>query len=276
MIAQNQSSIAETLKRITAMLRPVAAEEAAQQSRLLLCHVLGFSDASTLVKNMLQLFPQDRTDALDQALARRLAGEPLQYILGEWDFMGLTFQVRPGVLIPRQDTETLCEHALELIRLNAYNSALDMCCGSGCIGISLAALCGISITLADISLECISLAEQNAKSHGLNAALVQSDLFDSIHGTFDLIVCNPPYIPAHDMPSLQREVRHEPALALCGGTDGLNIYRRLAAVYALHLNAGGALLMEVGINQAPDVIAIFGKGHTICDINGIERVVVVA
>ena len=188
-----------------------------------------------LLSRQSDIFPGEYEKMLEEMLARRLAGEPLQYILGEWELMGLPFRVDARALIPRQDTETLVEAALGLIKERGYRTVLDLCCGTGCIGISLAALSGAAVTLADISVDALA-----------------------------------------DMAALQREVRFEPALALYGGEDGLDFYRRIRTEYAAHLNQRGALLLEVGFGQAAAVCALFGENaYVLRDLCGVERVVAV-
>ena len=207
-----------------------------------------------LLSRQTDIFPGEYEKMLGEMLARRLAGEPLQYILGEWELMGLPFRVDARALIPRQDTETLVEAALGLIKERGYRTVLDLCCGTGCIGISLAALSGAAVTLADISADALALARENAEKNGVCARVTETNLFSNIKRSFDLIACNPPYLSDADMAALQREVRFEPALALYGGADGLDFYRRIRTEYAAHLNPGGALLLEVGFGQAAAVM----------------------
>ena len=226
--------------------------------------------------------PQSRLYQLEAMLDRRAAGEPVQYILGAADFMGLRFHVDESVLIPRQDTETLVEAALIDLRQRPGSPALlDLCCGSGCVGLSLASLAPHArVTLADISPQALEVARANEKALGVKAELKQGDLFAGLgRERFDVIAANPPYIPTGDLQALQREVRFEPTLALDGGADGLDFYRRIAGEAAGHMNPGGALFAEVGIGQAQSVLSLF-KAHlpcveagTIKDLNGIERVV---
>ena len=210
-------------------------------------------------------------ERIEGIVKRRAQGEPLQYILGKWEFMGLPFYTRPCALIPRQDTETLCEEALAI----GGKTLLDLCCGTGCIGVSLAKLGGFEVTFGDISRDCIDLARENAALNGVAGSFVLTDMFGNISGSYDMICVNPPYIPTSDLALLQAEVKREPALALDGGADGLDFYRRIARDYAAHLNPGGALLMEVGAGQAEDVAAMFPNARRIEDICGIERVVTV-
>lgn len=212
---------------------------------------------------------------LKRMTRRRLSGEPLQYILGEWEFMGLKLIMRPCALIPRQDTETVAEAALALAKERGFRTALDLCCGTGCIGISLAALGGLDVTMSDISGECVALARENAAKHGISAQFAEGDLFSALSGArFDLIVCNPPYIPSGDIESLQREVKNEPRRALDGGKDGLDFYRRISVQYQRHLNPGGALLLEIGFDQAEAVRGMFGGARVVKDLGGNDRCVI--
>ena len=240
-------------RELMAALAPAAGEEADIEARFLL-------DAS-------------RDEAwLRQAIKRRLTGEPLQYILGEWEFMGLPFLVGPAALIPRQDTETLCEAAMSWLKGRPGAKALDLCCGTGCIGVSLGKLGGAHVTFGDISPEALSLARQNAEKNGVDGVFYESDLFKAIPGIYDLIACNPPYLTAAEMAERQRELTFEPVLALFGGEDGLAFYRRLAAEWADHLAVGGLLLMEIGASQGQAVRELFSGAKIGKDICGHDRV----
>ncbi len=275
MTEQSCKTIREALRAAQAALAPVAGEEAAREARLFFCHALGW-DMARLLLHQNDVFSGQCEARVSAMLTRRLAGEPLQYILGEWELMGLPFAVDARALIPRQDTETLIETALGLIAARGYHTALDLCCGTGCIGISLAKLSGTAVTLADISPDALALARENAAKNGVAARFVETDLFSNIKECFDLIACNPPYLSAADMASLQREVRFEPALALYGGPDGLDFYRRIQREYVEHLIPGGTLLLEVGFGQAGAVCALFGENaYVLRDVNGVERVVAV-
>ena len=211
---------------------------------------------------------------IESIAKRRAQGEPLQYILGKWEFMGLPFYTRPCALIPRQDTETLCEEALSI----GGKTLLDLCCGTGCIGVSLAKLGGLEVTFADISPDCLGLARENAALNGVSGKFLLTDMFSDISGSFDLICINPPYIPAAELASLQAEVKREPRLALDGGADGLDFYRNLAGEWKNALTVGGKIFLEVGIGQADDVLRLlraqgFGDLEITKDLNGIPRVV---
>lgn len=269
-----QKTVFATLASLSEALLPIAKEEAAQQARLLLCHALRISN-SELISLYASPMPEARERTLRAYLARRLSGEPLQYILGEWEFMGLPFYVKSGALIPRQDTETLAEHALKLIKERKYKTALDLCCGTGCIGISLAKLSDVSVTLADISPLCLTLAQKNAERNGVFTKLSEGDLFSAVSERFDIIVTNPPYIQTDTLDTLQKEVQFEPRIALDGGEDGLMFYRRIRDTYKAYLAPNGALLMEVGEKQASDVCKLFDNAYTVKDLCKIDRVVVV-
>ena len=209
---------------------------------------------------------------LRQAVTRRLSGEPLQYILGEWEFMGLPFIVGPEALIPRQDTETLCEAALAWLKTRPGARVLDLCCGTGCIGVSLARLGGAKVTFADVSPQALALAKRNAAIHGVDGDFYESDLLADVPGVYDLIACNPPYLNADEMADRQRELTFEPSLALYGGADGLDFYRRLAAEWEKHVTPGGLLLMEIGASQGEAVKGLFPNARILKDIRGLDRV----
>ncbi len=226
--------------------------------------------------------PRPQLIRLESMLDRRAAGEPVQYILGVADFMGLKFRVDGSVLIPRQDTEALVEAALiDLRRRPGKPAVLDLCAGSGCIGLSLASLApNARVTLSDLSPEALGIARANQRELGVKAELRQGDLFDAVKGErFDVIASNPPYIPTSDLDALQREVRFEPRIALDGGADGLDFYRRIARSAPDHLAPGGAIFLEVGAGEAPAVLALLkaalpgAEVGTVRDLNGIERVV---
>jgi len=181
---------------------------------------------------------------------------PLQYILGEWDFMGFPIKCRKNVLIPRRDTEILVEDAAKYLTNNTNNNKtlLDLCTGTGCIGIALAEFFS-HITFADISADAIALAQENAELNEIShkATFVQSDLFDKINGRFDCITVNPPYIETDVLPTLSPEVQQEPTLALDGGEDGLDFYRKIIPVCKNFLAPNGSIFLEIGDEQGQDV-----------------------
>ena len=222
--------------------------------------------------------PEDLEHDFFASVDKRTEHVPLQYITGEQGFMGLTFNVNTNVLIPRQDTETLVEAALKIIR--PEYRVLDMCTGSGCIIISIKYnVPEVVATGSDISKQALLVAKDNAKKYGMNIDFITGNLFDNISGDFDVIVSNPPYIPTTDILTLMPEVRDfEPIGALDGGADGLEIYRQLIAGAKDHLREGGALLLEIGYDQAADVTSLMRENgfvavEVIKDLSGHDRVV---
>ena len=211
-------------------------------------------------------------------LEKRAERIPLQYITGEQDFMGLNFKVNPGVLIPRQDTETLVEEVLKAVTPGM--EVLDLCTGSGCIAVSLAKFVpGAKVQGVDISPEALKVSEENARRNGVNVHFFLSDMFGQVEGKFDVIVSNPPYIPTGEIQGLMPEVKDfEPHLALDGKEDGLWFYRILAGQGKKYLKPKGTLMVEIGCDQGKDVSRIF-KDNGYCDIKvikdlaGLDRVV---
>jgi release factor glutamine methyltransferase len=213
-------------------------------------------------------------------VTRRARREPLQYILGNQEFMGLEFEVSPSVLIPRCDTGILVEEAVK--RCPGAKRVLDIGVGSGCIAVALAdALSEAEVFGVEKSRAALALAAKNAKRIGIAVRLLEGSLFEPVQDlTFDLIVSNPPYIPSGDIAGLQPEVRDfEPVEALDGGPDGLYFYRAIIPTAPCYLNTDGWLIFEVGINQAPQVYKMFedagcyGELFVARDTGGIDRVV---
>lgn len=222
-------------------------------------------------------------NAVRGMLSRRLGGEPLQYILGEWEFCGLPFEVGEGVLIPRQDTETIVELVREYIGGSGSEcSAADLCAGSGCIGISLAKLCGCSVKSYELSEQAFAYLERNISLNGVDGLVtaVRADVLSEETAAgeeFDVIVTNPPYLTEKDMRELQTEVTHEPQMALFGGADGLDFYRGILPLWTKRLRAGGIIAAEIGMGQERDVMRIFSENGITPDCAkdacGIYRVV---
>ena len=197
--------------------------------------------------------PVDEMKEYESVLKKRAERVPLQYIPGEQEFMGLTFYVNSNVLIPRQDTETLVEEALNLAKPGMR--ILDMCTGSGCIIISiLKNKSDVKGMGCDISKQALIVAKENAKLNNVNVAFEYSDLFENIEGKFDMIVSNPPYIRSAEIPSLMPEVaQFEPLKALDGSEDGLEFYRRIIKESKNYLNADGYIIFEIGNDQGEAV-----------------------
>lgn len=264
-------------------------EESMLDARLLLEHVC-HTDRNDLLVHGERDVPEEDRNVYLKYIEKRKRHVPLQYITGEQEFMGLVFKVNEHVLIPRQDTEILVEEALRF--LHDGMDILDMCTGSGCILLSLLHYSnGCSGVGADISQEALAVAEKNAgnligekeskadSSNEIFIKWIQSDLFENMEGTYDMIVSNPPYIPTGTIPSLMEEVRdYEPLEALDGKEDGLFFYRRIAAEAYGFLRNGGYLFFEIGYDQAEDVRRIMeGNGYrdivVVKDFAGLDRVV---
>lgn len=210
----------------------------------------------------------------------RLTGRPLWYVIGDTDFCGYTVKVDERVLIPRPETEEMVMMAIAGAEEGQH--ILDLCTGSGAIAIAAYKELEKSgrkckVTAVDISAEALELAKENAAANEADVLFIQSDMFSRIRGRFDIIISNPPYIPTATVNTLQREVKeHEPRLALDGGKDGLDFYRRIAADAGKYLARGGMLIMEVGEGQAHDVVKLFkGQAYSMIsqDFNGVERYV---
>ena len=222
--------------------------------------------------------PEEEFDRYMELVRRRAGRIPLQQLTGEQQFMGLPFHVSEDVLTPRQDTEILVEEALKRARPGA--KILDLCTGSGCILISLLKLGpDLEGTGSDLSEKALEIAAGNAEMNKVKASFVLSDLFARIPGNFDMIVSNPPYIVSSVIGSLMEEVRdHEPLMALDGGADGLDFYRRIVPESMDHLNPGGWLIVEIGYDQGDLVRSMFIDHQyedvdVIRDLGGNDRVV---
>jgi len=252
-----------------------------QQCAAVTAPLLVWRHIQILDHTALHRYDSDRLSVLNELLQLRAKGEPVQYLLHSAYFMGLKFYVDNRVLIPRQDTETLVESVIVALHEFREPEVLDLCTGSGAIGLSLKTLLpSAHVTLTDISKDALEVVRKNAHDLNVEAEIRYGDLFKAVgKDRFDLIVSNPPYIPRGDLASLQREVRREPMLALDGGMDGLDIYRRIAAEAPAHLKPGGFLYLEVGIGEAEPVLELV-TSHIECaqagvfnDLNGIPRIV---
>lgn len=253
-------------------------------AELLIAHALG-CDRVRLYMDLDRPWLDHELTSVRELLKRRRAHEPVAYIRGEREFYGRSFHVDRRVLIPRPDTETLIERALLLLPTDAPVRVLDLCTGSGAIGVTMAAerpLAQVDIT--DVSAEALCVATENAarlgvadRVHGFVGDLLEAVPSDA---RYALIACNPPYVAEAERATLSRDiVDHEPALALYAGDDGLAFYERLASEVAGHLVLGGTLLLEVGAGQAARVISLLqadprmGEVHQHDDLGGIPRVV---
>ena len=270
-------------------LRDAGVADAEIDAKELLCHLQGYNRVG-LMLHWQDIMQDNQCEAYFDLIARRASRVPLQHITGSQEFMGLTFEVNDKVLIPRQDTETMVEDALELAdkgtlrsvaytdRLKKGGDVLDLCCGSGAIGVSLAKLNGrFHVTCSDLSAEALKVARGNAILNGCKGVrFVESDMFAEFKGRlsskkFDFIISNPPYIPPAVIEELEPEVRdHEPVMALDGGEDGLDFYRKIAAQAPDHLKKGGVLMMEIGHDQREKVCGLLEESKRFCQITGLK------
>ena len=224
---------------------------------------------------------EELLEELEDVLKQREQRVPLQYLMGECEFMGYDFYVDERVLIPRQDTECLVELAVESIRKKSTKvKVLDLCTGSGCIGISVSKLCpDTEVTLADISDGALAVAKKNAQNLSADVTLIKGNLFENIEGRFDYILSNPPYIPSEVIEGLMPEVKeHEPRLALDGEADGLSFYRKIIDEAPDYLNPDGRIYFEIGAEQGEDLTRLmnergFSEVKVHKDLAGLDRIV---
>ena len=280
-------------------LRDAGVADAEIDAKELYCFMQNM-DRTALMLRWQEVLQDNQCEAYFDLIERRASRVPLQHITGRQEFMGLPFEVNDKVLIPRQDTETMVEDALELIDkgtlrgqeytdgLGKGTDVLDLCCGSGAIGISIAKLAkGAHVTCSDLSKEALEVAQRNARLNDCKSVkFTESDMFAAFCGRlgkkkFNLIISNPPYIPPSVIEGLEPEVRdHEPMMALDGGEDGLDFYRIIAQQAPEHLKKGGVLMMEIGFDQKNAVKGLlqetgrFEKIVGLTDLTGKDRIIV--
>lgn len=268
-----------------ALLETESAQDAGVLARMLICHVTGKDQAQFLAERDLYA-PEDVVKGVHAGLERLLKGEPIAYILGQWEFYGLPLRITPDVLIPRDDTCAVAELAIrQALFLDQNPRILDLCCGSGCIGLAIAKrVKDARVTLADLSQTALTIARENTAMHKMGGRVrcVRVDAMQpasTFLGKFDLIVSNPPYVTAEEMKELPVSVRdYEPHMALYGGEDGLDFYRAIAENFTRALRPGGYLCLEFGMGQGDAVCRILQEhDYTILertkDFNDRERAV---
>ncbi len=282
MVKQYGELYLDTRRALLAVEEP---QSAASIARLLICHISGKTQESILSGR--ELYASEQIVKETEAAVKRLVkGEPFAYVLGEWEFYGLPLRVTPDVLIPRDDTVAVAELAIRQgLFLQQDPRVLDLCCGSGCIGLAVASrVKDAKVTLADLSREALAVAKENVALNKLTGRVrcLQADALQPptpFIGKYDLIVSNPPYVTGEEMEELPDSVRDfEPHMALFGGEDGLDFYRAIAKNYRSALKPGGFLCFEFGMGQGDAVCAILeANGYTILertrDYNDRERAV---
>lgn len=272
----------QLLQYASESLRDADVPEPEIDTEILWNHITGMNKMQMLLNRELEI-DIETEDRFLQIIKNRATRRPLQYITGTQNFMGIDFLTAKDVLIPRMDTETLVEQVLMTIRKyepNKMISVLDLCCGSGCIGLSLKVLTDfIDITLADISDSALALTRRNAEKLGLECEIVKGNLFENVKKRYDIIVSNPPYIRSDVIDGLMPEVKDfEPRLALDGMEDGLYFYKKIIEESEKYINNEGYLFFEIGNDQAYDVQQLLVDNHyaDVCvvkDLSGNDRVV---
>lgn len=277
-------TISSLYKSICELLADNKIEDSSLEARYIIEHILDLSYSEFLLSGNNEISPENAEKAEMMAL-HRITGEPLQYIIGQWDFMGYTFKVGSGVLIPRPETEILCEYVYEKIKNLSSPVVYDLCSGSGCIGLSLKKLCPkAKVVLVEKSDEALKYLRENSKNLcvGDEPAIIQGDILSYEDFDFlpkaDVIVSNPPYIRSREIPFLQKEVQHEPKMALDGGDDGLIFYRALVNFWSDKLKDNGFMAFECGEDQSEAITELFNKidfdTRTINDYNNLQRIVI--
>lgn len=261
-------TVGELLKSLKSAFVGAGIESSRIDSELIVMEALGFTRVQLITREEHTLSSEEMKKALEMK-ERRLKYEPMQYILGRCEFMGMEFSLNNSTLIPRPDTECLVERVIEYINKSGAKRALDIGTGSGAIAVSLAALTEVYCIGCDISKKALETAVCNAKKNGVNnkTEFVPSNLFENIEGSFDVIVSNPPYIESDVIPTLSPQVKaFEPLTALDGGSDGLVFYRKIASQAHRHLKKGGLLAFEIGCGQGGAVKKIMEN----CGFSGVE------
>lgn len=279
---KQENEIGQWLQRAKQKLRGIS-ETPAIEAQTLLAHILN-KPRSWLLAHPEAQIPPIQLANLDSLLNRLAKGEPLPYLLGQWEFFGLQFYISPAVLIPRPETELMVEIALQWLQQHPQSRKVaDVGCGSGCIGITLAHHCPeVSVVASDISFHALQLAKQNIALHRLQnrVELIQADLLSPLQCTFDLICANLPYIPTNKLLNLP-VAKHEPIIALDGGEDGLQIIHKLLKEVRLHTAPGGLVLLEIENTQKENALALasslFGEAFIHCahDLSNNPRLITI-
>ena len=251
-------TVKQIVLEITNILNSAKVDEPAANAEFIVCTLLDKTRTEILAFGK-ELFPQEKEDILKEVVKQKIKGLPLEYIFKEASFLGRKFYVDKRVLIPRPETEELVLKTQKKLKKVPQN-ILDLCTGSGCIGISLALnYPAAQVVCSDISKPALEVAKQNAQTHKAKITFKESDLFDNLQGSFGLIISNPPYIKESDILTLSPEVKQEPLLAQLGGKDGTEIIEKIISKAPMSLDGGGLLALEIGDKEAQKVLQFFSK-----------------
>ena len=266
--------IKEALKEAIERLKENNIEDAMLKARVLLAYVLK-QDKQYLVINNCKTIEKSAYILYNNIITKLINGVPLQYITNSQEFMGINFYVDENVLIPQPDTEIVVEEVINIannLQNNTKIEVLDLCTGSGAIAVALAKHITKTkiIYASDISAKALEIAKKNAINNNIVIKFIQSDMFQKINNKFDIIVSNPPYIETKTIKVLPKEVKKEPILALDGGQDGLNFYRKIALNAHKYLRSNGFLCLEIGYNQKDEVIKILKDTNNYTNIKVIK------
>ena len=276
-------TVGEAYRKTKDILTEAGFEAPAFEALCLTEKVFGFNRLALITKGEETVASEEKLAVLAELTEKRLNHEPLQYLLGKWSFMGIDLLVGEGVLVPRDDTEVVTSLCIDYLSCKESPNVIDLCAGSGAISLALEKYANCKVTAVELSDKAFSYLTQNIKLNNSAVNALNGDIFechkDIADNSLDLIVSNPPYIKTADIASLQKEVQHEPAMALDGGESGLDFYRRIVPLWKSILKAGGALAFELGEGQYDEVSRIladngFGGITESIDFGGIQRAII--
>ena len=270
--------IQEILNEAIFRLKENKIEEPINKAKRLLAFTLNVTKEYLLI-NYQEEIPKEKVKTYNENIEKLISGEPIQYIIGKQEFMGIEFIVNKNVLIPQPDTEILVEKSIEIAKTYEKPKILDLCTGSGAIAVSMGEIFPQAIIYAsDISKEALQIAKTNDKSNKIK--FIQSDMFENIEEKFDIIVSNPPYIKTEEIKKLSKEVQNEPNIALDGGKDGLQFYKEIIEQAYNYLNKNGYICLEIGEDQKEGVTKLIENNRhykdikTYKDLNKNDRVII--
>lgn len=276
-------TVGEAYRKTKDILTEAGFEAPAFEALCLVEKVFGFNRLALITRGEETVASEEKLAVLAELTEKRLNHEPLQYLLGKWSFMGIDLLVGEGVLVPRDDTEVVTSLCIDYLSCKESPNVIDLCAGSGAISLALEKYANCKVTAVELSDKAFSYLTQNIKLNNSAVNALNGDIFechkDIADNSLDLIVSNPPYIKTADIASLQKEVQHEPAMALDGGESGLDFYRRIVPLWKSKLKAGGALAFELGEGQYDEVSRIladngFGGITESIDFGGIQRAII--